>query len=292
MTIEVSLFDEAFLQTFCQRHKHLSALQVGTIQYGIDRSRESVLMCLVLSTIEEVIDGVAVSQHDTVVTPFVTQDINQQTVAGATGLTFEALISTHHLTNVSFLHQCLEGRQIGLPQVAVGGVHIHGVAQRLRTAVYSIVLGTGMGLEVLIVIALHTQNSLNAQDGIHIGVFTAGLLTTSPTRVTEDIDIRTPERQLGVARIVSGTHSHIEKLRVIVVGTVPVGTSLVAHLREDIVYKLCVEGGSHTNGLWIHGVVTLAYTMTGFTPPVVGGNAQTVDGYTLVHHQTDFLFGS
>ena len=103
------------------------------------------------------------------------------------------------------------------------------MALRLWAAVYSIVLGTSVGLEILVVITLHTENGLHTQNGIQIRVFTTSFLTTSPTGVTEDVHVWTPESQFRVARIVSDTHWHIEEFRVIVVGTVPVGTCLVRH---------------------------------------------------------------
>ena len=183
-----------------------------------------------LTTVEEVIDGVAVGEHDTVVTPLVAQDINQQTVARTTGLTLETLIGTHHLTHITLLDQSLESRQIGLPEVTVRGLHIHRVTQRLRAAVHGIVLGTGVGLEILVVVTLHAQNSLHTKHGIQIGVLTAGLLTSTPTRVTEDVHVRAPEGQLRIARIIGHAHGHVKQLRIVVIRTVPVGTGLVRHL--------------------------------------------------------------
>ena len=154
-----------------------------------------------------------------------------------------------------------------------------------------IVLGTGMGLDILVVIALHAKYGLNTQNGIHIGVLTTGLLTASPTGVTEDVDVGAPEAKLGVTRIIGSTLRNIKQLRVIVIGTVPVGTSLITYLREDIVNQLGIESRCHADGLRVNGVVALAHTMAGLTPPVVRGNAQTIDGDGLVHHQSYFLIG-
>ena len=107
-------------------------------------------MRLVLATVEEVVDGVAVGEHDGIVAPLVAQDVDEQTVAGAAGLTLETLVGAHHLAYVGFLHEGLEGGEVGLPEVAVGGLDVHGVAQGLRTAVDGVVLGTGVGLPKII----------------------------------------------------------------------------------------------------------------------------------------------
>ena len=95
---------------------------------------------------------------------------------------------------------------------------------------HGVVLGTGMGLEILAVIALHTENGLHAKYGVQVGVFTTSLLSASPSWVAEDIHIRTPESQFWIARIVGDTHRHVEQLGVIVVSSVPIGTRFIRDL--------------------------------------------------------------
>ena len=171
-------------------------------------------MCLVLALVVEIIDSIAIGKHNAVEPPLAAQDVHQQAVAGATGDALVAVVGTHHLAHIALLHQRLEGGQIGFPQIAHGDGGIVGVAERLGPAMHGIVLGTGVGLVILVIVALHAQNGLYAQDGIQVGVFTTGLLTTSPTRVAEDVDIGTPEGQLGVAGIVDDTHRNIEDIMV------------------------------------------------------------------------------
>ena len=167
-------------------------------------------MSLVLTFVVEVIDCVAISKHDGIVAPLVTKNINQQAIAGATRLTLKSLIGTHHLAHVTFLYQSLECRQISLPKVAIGRLYIHRVAQGLWTTMYGIVLGTSVGLEVFVVVTLHTQYGLYAQNGIQIRILTTSLLATPPTWITEDVDIRTPESQLRISWIVNHPHRNIK----------------------------------------------------------------------------------
>ena len=162
------------------------------------------------------------------------------------------------------------------------------MAQRLRATVHGIVLGAGMGLEVVVVIALHAQHGLHAQYGVQIGVFAAGLLTASPSGVTEDVDIGAPEGEFGIAWVIGDAHRHVEH---VVVGTVPVGAGLVGDGAEHVIYLLGVEGGGHTDRLGEHGVVALAHAVAGLAPPVVGGDAEAVDRHRLVHHQSHLFFG-
>ena len=162
MQVEVALLDETLLQSVGEVHHHLAALQVGAVEHGIDGGAERVLVGLMLSTVEEVVDGVAVGDDEAVVAPLVAQDVDEQAVAGAAGASLEALVGAHHLAHMGLLHQGLEGGQVGLPQVAVRRVDVHRVAQGLGAAVHGVVLGTGVGLQVVRVVALHAQDGLHA----------------------------------------------------------------------------------------------------------------------------------
>ena len=137
---------------------------------------------------------------------------------------------------------------------------------------------------------LHAQHGLHTQYGVQVGVLATRLLSASPPRVAEDVDVRTPEGQLRIARIVRHPHRYVVQLRVVMVGTVPVGTCLVRNLREHVVHQLLAEGCSQSDGLGIDGIVHLAHTVTGLAPPVVRRYAQPVDRYALVHHQPHLLF--
>ena len=181
-------------------------------------------MSFVLSLVIEVVDSITVSQNYCVIVPLTAKDIHQQTVTCTARLALIAVVCTHHLTYISLLYQSLESWEIGFPKVTHRDCCVIRMTQRLWTTMNSIVLCTGMSLEVFVIITLHTENCLNTKNSIHIWVLTTGLLTTSPTRVTEDIHVRTPESKLWIARIVCHAHRNIEH---VMVRTVPVCTSLV-----------------------------------------------------------------
>ena len=108
MIVEGALIDETFFQSLSQHHEHLAALEVGTIQHSVHRGRQRVFMRLVLATVVEVVDGIAVGQHNGVVVPLATKDVNQKAVAGTTGFAFISVVGAHHLAYITFLYQCLE----------------------------------------------------------------------------------------------------------------------------------------------------------------------------------------
>ena len=76
MFVQLALCDEAFLHTLGERHEHFSTFQVSTVQHGIDRGRQAILVRLVLSAVEEVVDGITVSKYDSIVAPLITQNVN------------------------------------------------------------------------------------------------------------------------------------------------------------------------------------------------------------------------
>ena len=156
VAVKVFFLDKSLIQSFGEAHKHLSALEVGTVEHSVDACRERVAVCLVLSLVVEVVYSIAVGHYESVISPLVAQDIDEQSVAGAARTALEALVCTHHLAHVSLLHQSLECGEIGFPQVAVRRLHVHRVAQRLGTAVNGIVLCAGVGLDVIFVVALHS----------------------------------------------------------------------------------------------------------------------------------------
>ena len=83
------------------------------------------------------------------------------------------------------------------------------MTERFRTAVYCIMLCTSVCLEVSVVVALHSEYVLYSEDCIEIWIFTVGLLSASPSRVTEDVHVRTPECELRIAWIIDDTHWNV-----------------------------------------------------------------------------------
>ena len=179
-----------------------------------------------MPTGQEVADCTAVAGDDTVETPLVAQDLLFVSRLRATGLTVDALVGAHDLCHLSLLDEGLEGREIGFPEVALRQIlHIEGMTVPLWAAVHGEVLGAGQELAVffsqplsVIGIALqsshHRETHLRSQEGI----LAVGLLTASPAGITEDVDVRRPERETLVAFDIATT-----------LGLLGLHTRLVAH---------------------------------------------------------------
>ena len=209
----------------------------------------------------EVRNSPAVAGDQSLESPFVTQDLLQVACIAAARLTVDALIGTHHLLDVTLLHQSFEGWEIGFPEVAFGQLfHIERVAVPFRSAVHRIVLGTCQRLQVFLSLTLqtayHGQSHLRSQER----VFAVGLLTTSPSWVAEDVDVGRIERQpLILADIVLPACLCVLR------------ACLIAHRREHPVYQVVVEGGGHTHRDGEDRSITTApHAMQGLVPPLEG----------------------
>ena len=150
---------------------------------------------------EKVVNGTAVTGYDTLESPFVALDALQITGVATTRLTVDALICAHDFLHIALLDKCLEGWQIGLPKVTLGKfLNVDLMTVPFRSAVDSIVFGTGKEFLVTAVtrsffeiLSLETIHDSQSHPRRQIGVFTVCFLSASPSGVTEDVDVGTPE---------------------------------------------------------------------------------------------------
>ena len=77
-----------------------------------------------------------------------------------------------------------------------------------------------------------------------------------------------------------------------VVGRVPHGTCFIGHGGVDLILLVGIECRSECDHLGENRHVIVADTVTGFVPPVVSRDVETVDGHRPIHHKSDLLFGS
>ena len=127
-----------------------------------------------------------------------------------TGLAVQPIVGTHHAMYLGLRHQCLESRQIGIPQIV--GIHL-GVERMpvsFRSAMYRIVLGTSHCLQELRVISFQTTYHRHPHLGRQIRIFAISFLPASPAWIPENIHIGCPIRQSPI------TCSGLSRLQVFV----------------------------------------------------------------------------
>ena len=157
--VEVTQFEAGYQQAFqtdvyllltdfsalngCGQHPVCrSALQIGSVVHGFGRSGSQVLRH-VMQFGQEVAYGPAIAGNQSLEAPFVAQYLAFEAGIAATRLSVDALVGTHHFCHITLLHQCLEGWQVGFPQVACRQLlHVEGVAVPFRSAMYGKVLRT------------------------------------------------------------------------------------------------------------------------------------------------------
>ena len=238
---------------------------------------------------QEVANGPAVTGNQPVEAPQVAQDVLLVAGIAAAGVAINALVGAHHLGHPALLHQCLEGRQVGLPEVALGQVlNVEGVAVPFRTAVHGKVLGAGQQLavgadaQVLAVVAHALQAAHDGQSHSRgqVGVLAVGLLSAPPSRVAEDVDVWRPVRQALVALDVAR-----------LLGLLGLGAGLVADSREHLVEQRVVPRGCHGHGDGEDGgIAVAANAVERLVPPLELRDAQPRYGWRRVHHEFHFLF--
>ena len=192
----------------------------------------------------KVVDGSAIRSNQSLESPFITKNLSFIPGIAATRRSVNPLIGAHHLSHISILHQRFEGRQISLPQITLWQIlYIETVSVPFRTAMHGKMLGTGQELDVLGNLGgSRSQNSRSrhrfAVEGlslqtIHHGkshprskirVLAVGFLSTSPSWVTEYIDVRSPEAQTLVALNVA---AFLRLLRL--------GSRLIAHGSKHLI---------------------------------------------------------
>ena len=284
--VDLGLGDETLRDGVHQGFVVGTALDVGAGKDSVCRCVGHVGMGVVRTV--EVGNCAAVGDHYAVEVPLVAEDVLQQPVAGAAGLTLVAVVCAHHFLNVSVLDYHLERGEVGLPEVAHRDGDVETVAQRLGTAVHGIVLGAGMQLVIFLVGALHGLDGLGAHHGVEVRVLAGSLLSASPSGVAEYVDVRAPEGKALMPDVAVGLGDAED----MVVGGVPDGAGLVGHGGVDLVLLVRVEGGAEGDHLREHRHVVIADAVAGFVPPVVSGDVEAVHGDRSVHHKADLLLGS
>ena len=272
--VDVALGMEPLLHALGQELIEVATLQVGAGQHGITGGHDVVGMCLVITG--KVGHGPAVGGYIALELPLVAQDVHQQGVVAAARLSVHTVVGTHHAMHTGLAHKVAEGGQIGVPQVVERRTRIEGMTHTLGTAVHGKMLGTGHGLQVMRVVALQTVHHGHAHLACQVGVLTVGLLSASPTRVAEDVDVGGPVGETVVL-------GHAALLQILVEEGAALGAGDIAHAAEC----LGVEGGGHADGLREHGDLFLGagHTVERLVPPVISRYAQPLNGRGIVLHQ-------
>ena len=226
----------------------------------------------------EIFDRSAVADDVAGKTPPAAQRIHQQATAGAAGLVKRAVVGAHDRLDAG-AHEPLEGGQIGFRQILGRGPGVEAVAFGLGSAVNGKVFGAGSGLEVAGIVTLQPLHHGGAKLSGKERILAEGLLTASPARIAEDVDVGRPECESLVLAAPAGRDRGVM-----------FGAGLVGDDAGDLPDERAIPGRSEPDDLGKNGgAAAAADAMAGLAPPIVGGHAETLDRTALVKQLADLL---
>ena len=153
------------------------------------------------------------------------------------------------------------------------------VAVAFGARVYGEMLGAGGGLQGIGIVALHTLNKADAEAARQERILAVSFVATAPAGIAEDVDVGGPDGQTleNVAVAVGAAH-------------IVLAASLNADSVADLLHHVLVKGGGHADGLGEDGgSARAADTVDALAPPVVSGDAQTLDRGSPAQHLADLL---
>ena len=151
---------------------------------------------------------------------------------------------------------------------------------RLGTAVYRKMFWRGQRLQIFRVISLQASHVSNAHLRCQERVFAIGFLAASPTRISEDVDVRRPDGQ-PVKPVAITLFPHPLGI---------FGPELGGNNIRFFVEQVRIESCSQSDCLRKNGRIAFARgAVQTFAPPVVLRNSQPSDCGRRVHHLRDFL---
>ena len=272
-----------------------AALQVGTGINSLGSCLGSSLCRTVIARHIEIVNSSAIGSNQSLESPFFSENLALKLGVGTARSTIYTLIGTHHLSHMSILYQRLEGREISLPQITGWQIlQIEDVAIPLRTAMHGKMLGTSQCLDILGSLRLiRSQNTRSRQrlaverlslQAIHhskshtcgeIRIFAISLLSASPSRITEDIDIRSPEAQTLISLYITRLLRHLR-----------LGSRLIAYGSKHLIEQGIIPGRSHVHGdRENRGISVACHAMQRLVPPLKLRDTQSGDGRRSIHHQ-------
>ncbi len=260
-----------------------STLQVSTGKDGIGRGSLWVVARAVSSG-QEIADSTAVADHKPAVAPLAAEYLSDKFVAATAWMVVVALVGTHHLAHIGLLHKLAESGQICLTKVPLAYiVDVECMTVPFRPAVYGKMFRAGICFAVSGRIGpLQSLHHSHTHTSREVGVFAVRLLSAAPSRITEDIYIRSPERHTAVV---------VEPARTL--GYRVLGTALVADSGKYPFHQSVVErrGHLHSYGKYGGRAVT-SYPVESLAPPVPLRDTEPRNRRRRVSHQRCFLFKS
>ena len=225
----------------------------------------------------KITDGPAIRNKVPLKAPLTPKDA-LKLVAAAAGLPIHPVVGSHDGLHPCVLHQHLKGRKVGLTEIFFCRPGVKLMAQSLGTGMDRKMLRAGSSFHIRSV-PLKAFYKSGSQFSGKIRIFAVGLMTPSPSGITENIDVRRPEGQPLI-------NISVVMLHIFVVFCSSLGGNNLRHLMK----KFRVKAGRKTDRLWKNRRLTAScYPVKPFIPPVIGRNPQALDGRRVISQLTAFF---
>ena len=225
-------------------------------------------------------DGAAVGNHVAGKAPLAAQNIAEQSRIGAGGQAVDAVVGAHHGEGAPFFDSGCEMGQVTVAQVGFRDARVEDVAGGFRSAMNSVMLRRGHHLQVFGIVALQTANELDRHAGGEVWILAIGLHAAAPARIAEEVDVGSPEGQPLVNAALAAAHEFVV-----------FGARFVGDGRGHAKHQVGIPGGGYADGFGKDGgAAGTCHAMQALVPPVVGWNAQAVDGRRSAQQLRSFLF--
>ena len=121
--------------------------------------------------------------------PFSSQDIFHKIFMCTTWFSVCSVIGPHHSFNIRFCYKCFKSRKVCFPHILHTCLCIKFMSERFRTTVYCKMLCACCCFHYRSV-TLEPFYKFHAKSGCQIWIFTVGFMTSSPSRISENIYVR------------------------------------------------------------------------------------------------------
>ena len=224
----------------------------------------------------EIPDSPAVGNEISVKAPFTQLAHKKLACAGA--FSVYPVVCAHYAFDLCFLNKGFKCGKIGFLHVLLCSLGVKFMPYGLRTAVNGKMLCAGSGFHDLSV-TLQTSYICLAVFGCKERIFAISLMTSAPSRVSENVDVGSPESK-------SLVNVPVIVFCVNVVFCPRLGGGDVSRL----FHKFGVKHGSHTDSLRKHCCnARTCKTVETLIPPVIRRNAQSRDRRSIVSKLTRLL---
>ena len=156
------------------------------------------------------------------------------------------------------------------------------MASPFWSAMNCIVLGTSPELAVFRILrSLQSAHHGTSHSGGQVRILTIGFLSTTPSRITEDIDVWSPDRE-------SMETGYISPL---LLQFIPFGTHLIRCCIKDSIHHSVVKRCCHSDRFRKDGYIShVRHTMQRLAPPLESLDSQSRNSRRIIQHQRSFLF--